>query len=114
MYNISLQVHSLLAYFFGIGKGFSMRSKRRNKRKWYNLLYFIVFTLVICYVFYPKNEDHEKVIRVDKGRKVKVEMPNGQIMTTYEKYIVREGSHIYYKSDDGKKIDLTGGTITYK
>jgi hypothetical protein len=81
-------------------------------------LILLLFILIFAsgYLLFQKYD--QRPIRISSpdespGKKVIVSLPNGQEVFTYEKYIVKKGSKIYYKGERNT-IDLTGGKVEYK
>ncbi|WP_042356034.1 hypothetical protein [Bacillus rubiinfantis] len=72
---------------------------------------FIAILFRISYDLQPNNDIEE--LQVEKGRKVVIELPNGQKVYTYDHLIVEREGKTYYKGERNT-IDLTGGKLSYQ
>lgn len=89
-----------------------------KQSRWKGLLLFVLLCIFITIGFFIFRYYYMSSIRMDPpkedlGRKVVIQLPNGQKMFTYEKKIVKKDGKTYYQGDFNT-IDLTGGKIEYK
>lgn len=91
------------------------KMKHVNRKGQFVILFFgiILLTGLLLYKHYQQNLSHAESPSDSPGKKVVVQLPNGQEVYTYEKYIVHKNGKTYYKGEQNT-IDLTGGTISYK
>lgn len=86
--------------------------------KWKGPFFFVLTCAIFAAGILFFQHYWDKTIRInapkeDLGKKVVVQLPNGQEVFTYEKRIFQKDGKTYYKGERNK-IDLTGGTISYK
>lgn len=77
-------------------------------------LILLLFVLVVATAYYYS----QSMIKIeapkeDFGRKVVIQLPNGNEVLTYEKLIVEENGKLYYQGENNK-LDLTGGSVLYE
>ncbi|MDP4084345.1 MAG: hypothetical protein Q8934_06970 [Bacillota bacterium] len=85
---------------------------------WKGPFFFILSCIILAAGILYFQQYWQKSIRIevpeaDLGKKVVVQMPNGQEVFTYEKLIIKKDGKTYYKGERNT-IDLTGGTVSYK
>ncbi|AIE59809.1 hypothetical protein [Bacillus methanolicus] len=82
---------------------------------WKRITLFFIFgvTIVAAVHFYSQSLIKIDPPKKDFGRKVIVQLPNGNKVLTYENLIVKEDGKMFYKGEN-HEIDVTGGNIVYK
>jgi hypothetical protein len=92
------------------------RTRRYRTKRTINRLIAVAVicmsVLLIYFIGYPNTLSSAPAhTEEDKGRQVRIEMPNGNVLQTYESYLVEKNDHIYYKGD--VTIDVTGLEMVY-
>jgi hypothetical protein len=80
--------------------------------------FFILLCIIITVGYFVFRHYYTSTIRIeapteDVGRKVVIQLPNGQKVFTYEKMVIEKDGKTYYQGERNT-IDLTGGKVEYK
>lgn len=80
--------------------------------------FFILASILLTVGFFVMRHYFIDSIRIEApemelGKKVVVQLPNGQKVFTFEKLIIEKNGRTYYKGERNI-IDLTGGSVTYE
>ncbi|OIK15621.1 hypothetical protein BIV60_08750 [Bacillus sp. MUM 116] len=80
-------------------------------------LFFILACIILTVGFFVFRYLYFSTIRIeapaeDYGKKVVIQLPNGQKLYTYENLIIEKDGKKYYKGERNT-IDVTGGKVDY-
>lgn len=87
-----------------------------------NKLFHFIWPVFVIVVFFSiilgLYQFSQSIIRIeapeqDLGKKVIISLPEGNIVYTYEKYLVEEDGKLFYKGERNT-INLTGGDVVYE
>jgi hypothetical protein len=82
---------------------------------WKKITLFVMISVafVTAAYFFSQSLIKIEAPKKDYGRKVIIQLPNGNEVLTYENLIVKEDGKMFYKGET-HEIDLTGGNIVYE
>ncbi|GHH96794.1 hypothetical protein [Neobacillus kokaensis] len=93
-------------------------NQKPKQSPWRGLLLFIITCMIVSAGVFGFLQYYQNTIKIEApteklGKKVVIDLPNGQKVYTYDHLIIEKNGKMYYKGERNT-IDLTGGTVVYE